>query len=331
MEAAHFEKGGLTLLYALVSGSDSGDFFVYNESTGKLQYFVQIYNIENRYIVPIEAQDTPPAQFKAGQMPWNGFELPAYVLEDKSIENADVFYLLYAVSNEGERGFYLYDSVEGTYQRLLNYTGAKTAPVVSEDGGIGKTAIIIIAVMALLLVGAIMLIVNMIIKNKEMQEDALYEKKAKPKKAPARKPVATPKPAEAPKPATAPKPTSKKVIIPQPEEEDEKELVKTVEKPVEKPQTKEEGKSVEKVQPKRQETPAPTVRPTRQLMQTDHVVTMQPRSTEGVVGTTGNIPIKVVPAPKSEIQRPSVPIFTLEKPSDLDDDFEFEFINIDND
>ena len=67
-------------------------------------------------------------------------------------------------------------------------------------------------------------------------------------------------------------------------------------------------------------------------MHTDHVVTLKPRQVEGAVGITGNIPVKVVPTPKTEVRRPSVPIFTLEKPGgDLDDDFEFEFINIDND
>jgi hypothetical protein len=93
--------------------------------------------------------------------------------------------------------------------------------------------------------------------------------------------------------------------------------------------------------PKKPEMPAepevpeqqeqPVIRPTRPTIHTDHVVTMQPRQVEGAVGITGNIPIKVVPTPKSEVRRPAVPIFTLEKPSELDDDFEFEFINIDND
>ena len=340
VEAVLFEKGGLTLLYALPAGSDSGDFFVYNEATGKLQYFAQIYNIENRYIVPIEAQDTPPAQFKAGKMQWNNFTLPAFVLEDRSIEKAEVFYLLYAVSNEGERGFYLYDSVEGTYQRFLNYTGAKAAAVATADGGFGKKAIIVIAVLAILLVGAIMLIVNMIIKNKEMQEDALFERKAKPKKVkeykmPVKKQEPKPelktesleesKPEPKPvKKKVEPKPEVKKVVVPQLHSEPiEKIERKIVEKPVEKkseaPQPVEVGK------------PAPTIRPTRPMIHADYVVTMKPRPVEKVSGDTDEIPITVVPTPKSQVQKPSVPIFTLEKPSDLDDDFEFEFINIDND
>lgn len=315
VEAALFEKGGLTLLYGLLSGSDDGNFFVYNESTGKLYLFAQIFNIENRYIVPIEAQDTPPAYFKEAQMSWNEFMIPAFALTDKSVENADAFYLLYAVSNEGERGFYLYDTVEGTYQRFLNYSGAKTAPAVSVDGGFSKKAVIVIAVLCILLFGAVMLIVNMIIKNKEIQEDAVYEKKAKK---PASKPVT--------KPAVKKVPV-KKTVVPQKEKED----LSVEDMPVEEPPKPVKKEIVpEKPQPKAEIPVQPVVRQ-KQMMHTDHVVTLQPRQVEGAVGITGNIPVKVVPTPKSEVRRPSVPIFTLEKPSELDDDFEFEFINIDND
>lgn len=336
VEAVLFEKGGLTLLYAIQPGNDSGEFFVYNEATGKLQLFVKIYNIENRYIVPIEAQDTPPAQFKADKMQWSTTSLPAFVLEDSSVENADSFYLLYAVSNEGDRGFYLYDTKEGTYQRFLNYTGAKAATTAVADGESKKTTIIVIVVLSVLLVGAIMLIVNMIIKNKELQEDALYEnrvskKNAKKEKEKKQQPKLEPKPVVK-KPE--PKPAMKKTVVPEPVEEVE-DIPAEPEKPVAKakPQVKEEAevKAQPKEQPKEQETPTPIVKPTKPAMHTDHVVTLKPRQVEGAVGITGNIPVKVVPTPKTEVRRPSVPIFTLEKPSDLDDDFEFEFINIDND
>lgn len=354
VEAALFEKGGLTLLYALMAGSEDGNFFVYNESTGKLYLFTQIFNIENRYIVPIEAQDTPPAYFKEGQMPWNEFKLPAFVLTDKSIENAEVFYLLYAVSNEGERGFYLYDTVEGTYQRFLNYSGAKAALTAGvAETGFSKTAVLVIAIMGLLLIGAVMLIVNMIIKNKEIQEDTVYEKKAVKKtpvkqevvkKEPVKKevvkkePVKKEQPVE--KPKKEPKPPVKKTIVPQPEQEgkmpverSQKTVEKEQEKPV-KPAPKPEPKSEPKPEPKPAPKQEPNLQPItrqRQMMHTDHVVTLQPRHVENAVTVTGEIPVRVVPTPKSEVRRPSVPIFTLEKPSELDDDFEFEFINIDND
>lgn len=336
VEAVLFEKGGLTLLYAVAAGNDSGEFFVYNEASGKLRVFVQIYNVENRYIVPIEAQDNAPGQFKAADMHWNDFMIPAFTLADTSIANAQDFYLLYAVSNEGERGFYLYDSMEGTYQRFLNYTGAKAAAVAPTEGGFGKQAVLVIAVLVILLLGAFILIINMIVKNKEMQEDSLYEKKAaqkkKPSKAVKQQPKLEPKPVVK-KPE--PKPAMKKTVVPElPEEPEMEEEFEEVAEVAVKPVKKQEVKPVEKPVQKaaEQEKPVQTPQPSRPVMHTDHVVTLKPRQVEGAVGITGNIPVKVVPTPKTEVRRPSVPIFTLEKPGgDLDDDFEFEFINIDND
>ncbi len=323
VEAVLFEKGGLTLLYAVADGSESGDFFVYNEASGKLRLFVQIYSVENRYIVPIEAQDNVPMQFKASDMPWDNFMLPAFALEDTSVKNAQEFYLLYAVSNEGVRGFYLYDTIEGTYQRFLNYTGAKTVAAAPAEGGFGKQAVLVIAVLAVLLLGAFVLIINMIVKNKEMQEDSLYEKKSTPKKI--NKKVTQQQPKLEPKPE--PKPAMKKTVVPEPADEAEEEEV--FEEVAVKPAVKPEEKPVEKATT---EAPVQAPRPSRPVMHTDHVVTLKPRQVEGAVGITGNIPVKVVPTPKTEVRRPSVPIFTLEKPGgDLDDDFEFEFINIDND
>lgn len=323
VEAVLFEKGGLTLLYALASGSDSGDFFVYNEATGKLSFFVQIYNVENRYIIPIEAQDAAPAQFKETQMQWNDFVIPAFALEDTGVEHAQEFYLLYAVSNEGERGFYLFDSTEGTYQRFLNYTGAKMVASSSDEGGMSKKALVVIAVLAVLLLGAFVLIVNMIVKNKELQEDALYERKKAPKKA------VKPEPKPEPKPAVKkpePKPAMKKTVVPEPKPVVKKEVALEPDEP--------EVKVAEKPAAAQEKTvPAPESQPAKPAMHTDHVVSLKPRQVEGAVGITGNIPaVKIVPTPKAEVRRPSVPIFTLEKPGgDLDDDFEFEFINIDSD
>lgn len=337
VEAALFEKGGLTLLYALEEGGESGEFFVYNEGTGKLQFFVQIYNIENRFIVPIEAQDNPPAQFKAEKMQWNNSYLPAFVLADTSVANADAFYLLYAVSNEGERGFYLYDAMEGTYQRFLNYTGAKTVSVSGETEGIGKKAVIVIAVLVILLIGAILLIVNMVIKNKEMQEDELLSgrprakkksssggrsRKSGAKRTGARNAGAKRPATKKSEPVKRSEPV-KKDTMPEPEEL-LKELMDN--EPAPKPAVR------KTITP--QQAPQGTSRPDVDS------ATMETRQVTGAVGITGNIPIKVVPTPKSEVRRPSVPIYTLERPpvqltreappDQLDDDFEFEFINMDN-
>ena len=312
VEAALFEKGGLTLLYALADDG-SGDFFIYNEATGKLQLFLQLRSIENRYIIPIEGTEGTPATFKESKMQWNNSYIPAYVLADTSVEHADEFYLLYAVNNEGERAFYLYDTMEGTYQRFLNYTGAKSVAV--NNNVETKPFVIAIIILSVLLAGAVMLIVNMIISGRERREDERYERRARAKK-PVKKPAARPQPKSQPK--------------------QEKRLV-----PEEKTEAEEAAVEVKKPQPKSQ--PKPAVRKTvmpQPVSEQKETMQQPSKQVAGAVSTTGSIPIKVVQPPKPEVKRPQVPIYTLERqpvqltreapPDQLDDDFEFEFISMDN-
>jgi len=153
-----------------------------------------------------------------------------------------------------------------------------------------------------------MLIVNMIIKNKELQDDAILSGKARQKKRKPveRKPVVR-KPVER-------KPVERKTVTPEPDELDE--LLQVVEA----------AEAQAKPKPTAQKPAVPK--------------TMEEKQVTGAVGITGNIPIKVVPTPKAETRRPMVPIYTLERPpvqltreappDQLDDDFEFEFINMDN-
>lgn len=305
VEAALFEKGGLMLVYTLAEDGN-GEFFIYNESSGKLQLFLQLRSIENRYIIPIEGTEGTPATFKEGKMQWNNSYIPAYVLADTSVEHANEFYLLYAVNNEGERAFYLYDTMEGTYQRFLNYTGADTVAVNTDVNT--KPYVIAIVVLVILLAGMVMLIVNIIIGNRERRDDERYARRTSQ-----RKPVKKSAPKQRPRP-------EKRRI---PEEETLEETEKEPAVKEEKPKPVVHKTVVPQPESEQKATPVPSSK---------HVT--------GAVGITGNIPIKVVQPPKSEIKRPQVPIYTLERPpvqltreappDQLDDDFEFEFISMDN-
>ena len=73
----------------------------------------------------------------------------------------------------------------------------------------------------------------------------------------------------------------------------------------------------------------------------EKIVVKKEVTDRGVTYTTGRIPVTVVPPEKQSQKRKSVPIYTLETrtvsltreagPDELDDDFEFEFINIGKD
>lgn len=259
IETALFEVGGLLLLYAIPDGEEEGDFFIYNQSNGNLQIFVQLRSIENRFIVPVEPQETPPAVFTAEKLQWNNSYIPAYKLADTSVENVDFFYLVYAISNEGEKGFYLYDTLEGTYQRFLNCVGA-----VAETKQPAGTKYAVIGGLSIALVALLMVIVNLLIRNRELEADMAESEglrkgwKEKPKR---------------------------------------EKRVKEIKKPEEK-----------QAEAKKMETPPAAPKQAKKTPD-------KPKA---------RVPIYT-------LERQPVPLTREAPPDQLDDDFEFTFINIDND
>ena len=356
VEGAIWQPGGLTLLYAQQADGE-GSFFIYDSTKNSFQIFVQIMGIENHYIVPVAAQESVPDGFTEENLQWNNSYLPAYQTAKGDPDLTDAFYLLYAYNNEGNAGFYLYDVVEGSFQR---YFATQETAAVTEQ--MGQKQILIIGTLAFLLVCAIVVIINLILHNRDlkldMEEEALYgdereeEKKAEvkqTKKQTAKKPETKPEKQAARKVAEKPaaeKPA--KQAAKKTEEKAAKPAKQTAKKTEEKPVKQTVGKPEEKA-----ERTAPAKKAAeKQPQQADKAVAKQVKpeakkepvvkkevTPNGVTYTTGQIPITVVQPPKPA-KRSQVPIYTLERepvpltreaPADqLDDDFEFEFIDIDS-
>ena len=330
VEGAIWQPGGLTLLYAEKEDGE-GSFFIYDSTKNSFQIFVQIMGIENHYIVPVAPQESVPGGFTEENLQWNNSYLPAYQTAKGDPDLADAFYLLYAYNNEDDTGFYLYDVVEGSFQR---YFALQETAAVTEQ--MGQKQILIIGTLAFLLVCAIVVIVNLILHNRDlkldMEEEALYgddaeeEKKEdgkQPKKQTAKKAEEKP---EKPAKQTAKKPeekTAKSTAAKKPVAEKPAKPAAAKKAEVEK-QPQQAAKAVAK-QVKPEEKKEPVVK--------------KEVTPNGVTYTTGQIPITVVQPPKPA-KRNQVPIYTLERepvpltreaPADqLDDDFEFEFIDIDS-
>ena len=307
VEGAVWQPGGLTLLYATKADGE-GSFFIYDSVKNSFQIFVQIMGIENHYIVPVAPQESVPDGFTEENLQWNNSWLPAYQTTKGDPDLTDAFYLLYAYNNEGNTGFYLYDVVEGSFQR---YFAMQETAAVTEQ--MGQKPILIIGTLVFLLVCAIVVIVNLVLHNRDlkldMEEAALYGDEAEKEKKEERN-----QPKKLAKSVKKPETKSVKQTAKKPEE---KPVKQTVKKPEEKPVKQTVRKTEIKKEPvvKKEVTP------------------------NGVTYTTGQIPITVVQPPKP-VKRSQVPIYTLERepvpltreaPADqLDDDFEFEFIDIDS-
>ena len=350
VEGAIWQPGGLTLLYAEKADGE-GSFFIYDSTKNSFQIFVQIMGIENHYIVPVAPQEAVPDGFTEENLQWNNSYLPAYQTTkgDPTLSDA----------------FYLYDVAEGSFQR---YFAIQETAAVTER--MEQKPVLIIGTLAFLLVCAIVVIVNLILRNRDlkldMEEEALYgdeteeEKKKdekKPKKQIAKKPAEKPATEKPVKQAVkkAEEKTAKTVA-----EKPEKRVVKKTEEKAAKPTKQAEKKpeekpvkqNVRKPEEKAERTVPAKKTAEKQPQQADKAVAKQekPEATKepvvkkevtpnGVTYTTGQIPITVVQPPKSA-KRSQVPIYTLERepvpltreaPADqLDDDFEFEFIDIDS-
>ena len=121
-ECAKFDMGDMELLYTTDAAGQNGGFKIFNEGTGELSDFKLINGPEDHYIIILKADDTviPPAGYIKATLQWNGQNFEAYMKVDETAETQNTdFFLVYAVSSEGNTGWYMYDQVEGTYQRFV--------------------------------------------------------------------------------------------------------------------------------------------------------------------------------------------------------------------
>lgn len=207
VEAAQFDMGGIVLLYVTDADGNNGNFDMYDQTTGELSDFLQISGIENRFIIALKAGPdvSVPDGFTKATLNWNSQTLEAYAYTGDAgdatsggsdgavsggVAPVDIndFFLIYAISSEGNKGWYMYDQNEGTYQRYVQnlHAGSKdnisgsgenliskiTSPGAdSEEGGVNVMLIIVIACAVLL----VALIVTVIIMAVKLHEFNSYE------------------------------------------------------------------------------------------------------------------------------------------------------------
>ena len=207
VEAAQFDMGGIVLLYVTDADGNNGNFDMYDQTTGELSDFLQISGIENRFIIALKAGPdvSVPDGFTKATLNWNSQTLEAYAYTGDAgdatsggsdgavsggVAPVDIndFFLIYAISSEGNKGWYMYDQNEGTYQRYVQnlHTGGKgnisgsgenliskiTSPGAdSEEGSVNVMLIIVIACAVLL----VALIVTVIIMAVKLHEFNSYE------------------------------------------------------------------------------------------------------------------------------------------------------------
>ena len=114
-----FEKAELTVLY-LENDNKAGSFYIYNAEENHIYPFVKLSSEENFVIVLMAADEEAPKNYNECTLSLEGKGVVnAYQLQDADTVDMSDFYLIYCVNHNGTKGWYQYDSLEGTYQRFV--------------------------------------------------------------------------------------------------------------------------------------------------------------------------------------------------------------------
>lgn len=191
MDGLSFTKGDLKVLY-LNNTNGAGSLYVYDEAQQTIYPFIKL-TAEKSYVMvllPDEANASAPEDFESCTFSIEGKGLvSAYQLKNEESETDD-FYLVYCMNNTGEKGWYMYDSVEGTFQRYLALspsvqTGGAVSDSTETDGDYAKlekelkdakmTQYIIAGIAAAIVLILIIVIVVLALKNRSREEDFFEE------------------------------------------------------------------------------------------------------------------------------------------------------------
>ena len=168
----HGTFGDITLVY-LQSESGNG-LFVYDAAQNAAYEFVRI-NSESHFIVVLlpKVDDVPEGYNEISlSIEGKGVATAYQTKVEKTDDQTKDFYLVYAMNDNGESGWYTYDSVDGTYMR-----NELSTPTVAQDEndttkselvpGIANKYLVLAAILVLIIIILALLLLVVIVKNKK--------------------------------------------------------------------------------------------------------------------------------------------------------------------
>ena len=168
----HGTFGDITLVY-LQSESGTG-LFVYDAAQNAAYEFVRI-NSESHFIVVLlpKVDDVPEGYNEISlSIEGKGVATAYQTKVEKNDDQTKDFYLVYAMNDNGESGWYTYDSVDGTYMR----TELGTPTVAQEENdttkselvpGIANKYLVLAAILVLIIIILLLLLIVSAVKNRK--------------------------------------------------------------------------------------------------------------------------------------------------------------------
>ena len=168
----HGTFGDITLVY-LQSESGNG-LFVYDAAQNAAYEYVRI-NSESHFIVVLlpKVDDVPEGYNEISlSIEGKGVATAYQTKAEKTDDQTKDFYLVYAMNDNGESGWYTYDSVDGTYMR----TELSTPTVAQEENdavkselvpGIANKYLVLAAILVLIIIILLLLLIVSAVKNRK--------------------------------------------------------------------------------------------------------------------------------------------------------------------
>ena len=168
----HGTFGDITLVY-LQSESGNG-LFVYDAAQNAAYEYVRI-NSESHFIVVLlpKVDDVPEGYNEVSlSIEGKGVATAYQTKAEKKDDQTKDFYLVYAMNDNGESGWYTYDSVDGTYMR----TELGTPTVAQEENdttkselvpGIANKYLVLAAILVLIIIILLLLLIVSAVKNRK--------------------------------------------------------------------------------------------------------------------------------------------------------------------
>lgn len=168
----HGTFGDITLVY-LQSESGNG-LFVYDAAQNAAYEFVRI-NSESHFIVVLlpKVDDVPEGYNEVSlSIEGKGVATAYQTKAEKTDDKTKDFYLVYAINDNGESGWYTYDSVDGTYMR----TELSTPTVAQEENdttkselvpGIANKYLVLAAILVLIIIILLLLLIVSAVKSRK--------------------------------------------------------------------------------------------------------------------------------------------------------------------
>lgn len=174
------ETSGACLGY-LLDGEDNGDFFLYSEENATFSPYEELAISDTASIIVLSDTSSVklPANYQDATLTLNKKDFPVWQDTQR-----DGFYVLYAMNNNGETGYYQYDSQENTYQRFEVSDTKEETPKADASSLTGKlknfindhfSLFLILAGVAGLIVLIILIVIGVKLHNRNAEIDELYD------------------------------------------------------------------------------------------------------------------------------------------------------------